>query len=186
MVGLPERSEWYPDRSCASLSLSCTVSRPYNTQMVTAQSFTTRSILKYLLVISLFAGNALAQETPPPTAAGNGSQSVTASAASTVAQPVAETPAEAIKRCWQLLTDSVQGAKHIETRTQALNALSSLGWSMRADELIAAAMKDPNLDVRTAAILALISPAGKGRSKPIGSWDGSPGSQEIVYTRKHR
>ena len=131
--------------------------------MVPAQSFTTRSILKYLLVISLFAGNALAQETPPPTPAGNGSQSVTASAASTVAKPVAETPAETIKRCWQLLTDSVQDAKHTETRTQALNALSSLGWNTRADGLIAAAMKDPDLDVRTAAILA----AGKTKSHSL-------------------
>jgi hypothetical protein len=33
---------------------------------------------------------------------------------------------------------------------------------------------------------ALNSPAGKGRSRSIGSWDGSLGSQEIVYTRKHR
>jgi hypothetical protein len=163
MVGLPERSGCCPDRSCANLPLTCTVSRPYNTQMAPAQSFTTRGILKYLLVISLFAGNALAQETPPPTAAGSGSQSVTASAASTVAQPVAETPAETIKRCWQLLTDSVQDAKHTENRTQALNALSSLGWSTRADELIAAAMKDPNLDVRTAAILA----AGKTKSHSL-------------------
>ncbi|MGD0735330.1 MAG: HEAT repeat domain-containing protein [Terracidiphilus sp.] len=131
--------------------------------MVPAQSSTTRSILKFLLVISLSAGSALAQEKPPPAAAGNGSQPVTASEASTVAQPVTETPAETIKLCWQSLTDSVQDAKHTEIRTQALNALSSLGWSTRADELIAAAMKDPNLDVRTAAILA----AGKSKSHSL-------------------
>src|ERR1700677_5285291 len=103
--------------------------------MAPAQSFTTRSILEFLLVFSLWAGSALAQDKPPPATGGNGSQSVPASAASTVAKPVAETPAETIKRCWQLLTDSVQDAKHTETRTQALNALSSLGWSTRADEL---------------------------------------------------
>jgi HEAT repeat protein len=57
----------------------------------------------------------------------------------------------------------VQDAKHTETRMQALNALSSLGWSARADGLIAAAMKDPNLDVRTAAILA----AGKAKSHSL-------------------
>jgi hypothetical protein len=163
MVGLPERSRRCPDRSRANLPLSCTVSRPYNAQMARVQSFTTRSILRFLLVISLWAGSALAQEKPPPAAAGNGSQSVTAPAASTIAQPVAETPAETIKRSWQLLTDSVQDAKHTETRTQALNALSSLGRSTRADELIAAAMKDPNLDVRTAAILA----AGKTKSHSL-------------------
>jgi HEAT repeat protein len=131
--------------------------------MAPTQSFTTRSILKYLLVVSLWAGSALAQEKPPPASGGNGSQSVPASAASTVSQPVAETPAETIKRCWQLLTDSVQDAKHTEIRSQALNALSSLGWSSRADGLIAAAMNDPNLDVRSAAILA----AGKTKSRTL-------------------
>src|ERR1022692_1500379 len=152
-----------PDCSCANLPETWTVSRPYNTQMTHAQSLATRSILKILLAISLCAGNALAQENPPPAAAGNGFQSVPASAASTVAQTAAETPAETIKRSWQSLTDSVQDAKHTETRTQALGALSSLGWSRRADGLIAAAMKDPNLDVRTAAILA----AGKTKSHSL-------------------
>ena len=152
-----------PDCSRANLPGTWTVSRPYNTQMTHAQSLATRSILKILLAISLCAGNALAQENPPPAAAGNGSHSVPASAASTVAQTAAETPAETIKRSWQSLTDSVQDAKHTETRTQALDALSSLGWSRRADGLIAAAMKDPNLDVRTAAILA----AGKTKSHSL-------------------
>jgi HEAT repeat protein len=57
----------------------------------------------------------------------------------------------------------VQDAKHTGTRTQALNALSDLGSNRRADELIAAAMKDPDLDVRTAAILA----AGKTKSRAL-------------------
>ena len=139
------------------------MSKPYNTQMTHAQSLATCGILKILLAISLCAGNALAQENPPPAAAGNGSQSVPASAASTIAQTAAETPAETIKRSWQSLTDSVQDAKHTETRTQALDALSGLGWSRRAEGLIAAAMKDPNLDVRTAAILA----AGKTKSHSL-------------------
>jgi hypothetical protein len=150
-----------PDRFCANLLLTSTVSRPYNTQMAPARSFTTLGVLQYLLVIYLCAGSALAQEKPATAAAGSGSQSVQASTASTVAQPVAETPAETIKQCWQSLTDSVQDVKHTDTRTQALNALSSLGWSAHADGLIAAAMKDPDLDVRTAAILA----AGKTRSR---------------------
>ena len=132
--------------------------------MAPAHSLATRSILKILLATSLGAAGAFGQENPPPpAAAGNGSQSTQASAASTVAQTPAETPAETIKRCWQLLTDSVQDAKHTEIRTQALNGLSSLGWSMRADGLIAAAMKDPNLDVRSAAILA----AGKTKSRSL-------------------
>ena len=147
-----------------NLQQTGTVSRPYNMQMVPAHSLATRSILKMLLAISLMGGNVLAQENPlPPAAAGDGSQSVPAPPASTVAQAAAETPAETTKRCWQSLTDSVQDAKHTETRMQALNALSSLGWSARADGLIAAAMKDPNLDVRTAAILA----AGKAKSHSL-------------------
>jgi hypothetical protein len=108
-----------------NLQQTGTVSRPYNMQMVPAHSLATRSILKMLLAISLMGGNVLAQENPlPPAAAGDGSQSVPAPPASTVAQAAAETPAETTKRCWQSLTDSVQDAKHTETRTQALNALS--------------------------------------------------------------
>jgi HEAT repeat protein len=138
--------------------------RPYNAQMAPSHSFATRSILSILLATLPSAGSALAQQTPPPpAAAGNSSQSAPASAGSTVAQPAPETPAETSKRCWKSLTDSVQDVKHLDTRTQALNALSSLGWSTRADDLIAAAMKDPNLDVRTAAILA----AGKTKSHEL-------------------
>jgi HEAT repeat protein len=74
-----------------------------------------------------------------------------------------QSPAELLARCWQLLTDSAQDAKHVETRTQALNAISYLGSNSRADELIAAAMKDPDLDVRSAAILA----AGRTRARTL-------------------
>src|ERR1039458_1159236 len=59
-----------PDCSCANLPETWTVSRPYNTQMTHAQSLATRSILKILLAISLCAGNALAQENPPPCCGG--------------------------------------------------------------------------------------------------------------------
>jgi len=150
IVALPARSQ--------------VASRLYNTLMAPPRSLATHSTLKIVFAISLFAGSALAQESPPPpAAAGNDSQSVPAPAASTAAPTAAEKPAETIKRCWQSLTDSVQDAKHTDTRSQALNALSSLGWSTRADGLIAAAMKDPNLDVRTAAILA----AGKTKSHSL-------------------
>jgi len=140
------------------------VSRLYNGSMGTPHSLATRSIPTILLATSLWAGSALAQENPPPPAtAGNGSQSIPPPAPSMVAQADAESPAETIKRCWQSLTDNVQDAKHTEIRSQALNALSGLGWNSRADGLIAAAMKDPNLDVRTAAILA----AGKTKSHSL-------------------
>jgi HEAT repeat protein len=140
------------------------VARLYNSWMASPHSLATRSALKTVLAISLLAGSAFAQENPPPPAtAGNGSQSVAAPAAATATQTAPETPAETIKRCWQSLTDSVQDAKHTDTRSQALNALSSLGSSTRADGLIAVAMKDPNLDVRTAAIIA----AGKTKSHSL-------------------
>jgi HEAT repeat protein len=74
-----------------------------------------------------------------------------------------QTPAETLKRSWQMLTDNVQDTKHFEAQTQALNALSSLGTNPRAVALIAAAMKDRNLDVRSAAVLA----AGKTKSRAL-------------------
>ena len=143
--------------------------RPYNAQMklpinsltrhsFTTGSFTTRSVLPILLAGSLCCGNALAQELPHPAAPAN--QTAQAISKAAIAP---ETPAETLKRCWEMLTDSVEDAKHTETRTQALNALSSLGSNPRADKLIAAAMKDPNLDVRTAAVLA----AGKTKSPSL-------------------
>jgi HEAT repeat protein len=83
----------------------------------------------------------------------------------TVAKPAAsaEKPEDTAKRSWQILTESSQDAKLVDTRTQALNALSSLGTNSRANTLIADAMKDPNLDVRTSAILA----AGKSKSRAL-------------------
>jgi HEAT repeat protein len=73
------------------------------------------------------------------------------------------TSEETLHSCWQLLTDNVQDSKHFESQTQALNALSSLGSNARANGLIAAALKDSNLDVRTAAVLA----AGKTKSRAL-------------------
>lgn len=74
-----------------------------------------------------------------------------------------ETPAQKQERAWKLLTDSVRDAKHTDTRVQALAALSTMERNQRANELIAGAMRDPDLDVRTAAILA----AGKSKSPSL-------------------
>jgi hypothetical protein len=124
-------------------------------------SLTAHSILKLLLATSLCGCTALAQDNPKPSPPAKDTPSgETSKAAPATAD---ETPAETLKRSWRMLTDSVEDAKHIETRTQALNALSSLGSNPHANELIAAAMKDPNLDVRTAAILA----AGKSKSRAL-------------------
>jgi HEAT repeat protein len=55
---------------------------------------------------------------------------------------------------WDMLTNAANDPKHPDTRIQALAALGTLGINSRAESLIAAAMKDPDVDVRTAAVLA--------------------------------
>lgn len=67
--------------------------------------------------------------------------------------PVPATPEERSKQAWQMLTDAMGDAKHPQTRIQSLAALGLLR-SPRAEKMIADAMKDPDLDVRTAAVLA--------------------------------
>jgi HEAT repeat protein len=102
-------------------------------------------------------GRAMAQASPQPSATGSQATDVAKPA------PPASTQAETLKRSWDLLTDSAQNSKILEPRAQALMALSSLGSNPRANGLIATAMQDPNLDIRTAAILA----AGKTKSRTL-------------------
>lgn len=121
------------------------------------------SLVMVLLAALPESGTAVAQSNPqanqqPTPASSQSGPAPAAAAAATV-----ETPAETLDRCWQALTDSVQDAKHTESRTQALSALSDLGSNPRAGGLIAAAMKDPDLDVRSAAILA----AGKTKARAL-------------------
>jgi HEAT repeat protein len=54
---------------------------------------------------------------------------------------------------WKILTDAANDAKRTQTRIQALAALSLLR-SPRSTKMIADAMLEPDLDVRTAAALA--------------------------------
>lgn len=122
-------------------------------------------VLPLFLAASLFAGKAMAQDTAP--ASPQASQSQPADAAKPAAKPQDEdapkTPAQLLEQSWKTLTDNVQNGKQLEYKTQALDALSSLGSNARANQLIAAAMKDPNLDLRTAAVLA----AGKTKSRAL-------------------
>ncbi len=114
----------------------------------------------FLLTASLVTGIARSQApSQQPTPAGDDSQPV--GVPKTADHP--ETPAETQKRAWQLLTENLEDTKHADNRAPALNALSSLGSNPRANGLIAEAMKDPNLDIRTAAILA----AGKSKSRAL-------------------
>lgn len=123
------------------------------------------SILPLFLATSLCAGNAVAQESTP--AAPQASQPAETPKPATPDKPPVEaapkTPAQLLQQCWQTLTDNVQNGKQLEYKTQALDALSSLGSNARANELIAAAMKDSNLDMRSAAVLA----AGKTKSRAL-------------------
>jgi hypothetical protein len=128
------------------------------------QSPAARRILPLVLVTffacSLSSSTAFAQDNSANPPAASQSQPANKPAGS---ETPALTPAETAKQCWQTLTDTAQDTKHFEAQEQALNALSSLGSNPRADGLIAAAMKDSNLDVRTAAILA----AGKTKSRSL-------------------
>lgn len=64
------------------------------------------------------------------------------------------TSAQNTQEAWQMITTAVQDPKHPDLRTQALAALGSLGDNARGERLILDAMKDPDVDVRTAAVLA--------------------------------
>jgi HEAT repeat protein len=79
-------------------------------------------------------------------------------AASDIEAPVvslspAATPGQRTDAAWKILTDAAGDAKHTQTRIQALAALSLLR-SPRSAKMIADAMLEPDLDVRTAAALA--------------------------------
>ncbi len=64
---------------------------------------------------------------------------------------------------WSMLATAVQDPKHPDLRIQALSALGIIGINPRSEKLIAAAMKDPDVDVRTAAVLS----AGQTKSRNL-------------------
>jgi hypothetical protein len=68
--------------------------------------------------------------------------------------PQTATVTENIATAWSMLTSAVTNAKHTQHRIQALAAIGTLGASPRAEKILTTAMDDPDLDVRTAAILA--------------------------------
>jgi HEAT repeat protein len=85
--------------------------------------------------------------------------SANSAAAAKEAPPVTLSPAETAEQranqAWKVLTDAVNDPKRTQTQTriQALAALSMLR-SPRSAKMIAGAMTDPDLDIRTAAALA--------------------------------
>lgn len=135
-------------------------------------------VLVSLATLSIPAGAATqdqstAGQTAPP------GQKQAAETVQTASSATEDTPAETTARSWKMLTDSAGDAKHVETRTQALHALSGLGSNPRADAMIAAAMKDPNLDVRSAAILAAGVTKARGLDEPMRALLNDPEPQVV-------
>jgi len=98
-------------------------------------------------VLSLSLATAFAQDTTAPS-------NQTPAATDTVTDRRNNTTAQNTKEAWGMLTTSVQDSKHVDLRIQALAALGTLGNDARSETLIIEAMKDSDLDVRTAAVLA--------------------------------
>jgi len=72
------------------------------------------------------------------------------------ARPAHESASEDTDTAWSLLTSAATNPKHTDIRIQGLAALGNIGANPRAAKLILDDMKDPDLDVRTAAVLATL------------------------------
>jgi HEAT repeat protein len=86
------------------------------------------------------------------------------SASGTVANPdaaIVEAPekpkskAELSTAAWKLLTDAVTDDKHNEIQIQGLSALGTMGRDRRSSKMMVEALRDSDVDVRTAAVLAI-------------------------------
>src|SRR6185437_7505058 len=64
------------------------------------------------------------------------------------------TVAQNNKEAWSMLTEAAEDEKHADVRIQALAALGKLGADSRGEKMIVAAMKAPDDEVSTAAVLA--------------------------------
>jgi HEAT repeat protein len=74
----------------------------------------------------------------------------------------AKTPAERKRAAWRMLEDAAGDQKHVPLRIQALAALGMLR-SPESERMIGNALQDPDLDVRTSAVLA----AGQTRDRNL-------------------
>lgn len=68
-----------------------------------------------------------------------------------------------LDEAWTLLSNALADTKHPDTRIQALAAIGTLGSNPRSSKMIARAMDDPDVDVRTAAILS----AGESKDRNL-------------------
>ncbi len=111
----------------------------------------TSTVLWVLAITLTLAAAAAAQDAAAP-------QSQTPAADSAPA-PVPQdrshaTPGQNTEEAWTILTNTLHDSKHADLRIQALSALGTLGNNTRAEKLITDALQDPDIDVRSAAILA--------------------------------
>jgi HEAT repeat protein len=114
------------------------------------------SILVALLAASLPSAFAQTPATPPAQTAPD---TTTAPTTDRLHNSVTTNTQEA----WEMLTSAVQDPKHSDLRTQALAALGTLSTNAHASTLIVAAMKDPDYEVRSSAILA----AGQTKNRTL-------------------
>jgi HEAT repeat protein len=68
--------------------------------------------------------------------------------------PASPSGAPSVESAWSILTAAAHNARRPQSRIQAVAALGTMSSNPRASAMIREAMKDPDLDVRTAAILA--------------------------------
>ncbi len=116
-----------------------------------------------LLTLSL-ATAARAQNTPPHSApAANDATKANDISGLSQTDRLHSSVTQNTQEAWGKLTDSLQDAKHPDIRIEALAALGTLGVDGHGATLIAGAMKDPDVDVRTAAVLS----AGQTRNHAL-------------------
>jgi HEAT repeat protein len=84
-------------------------------------------------------------------------------APATTFDSVHATAAQDTQEAWSLLTTAAADTKHLDLRIQALAALGTMGANPRSTKMIATAMSDSDLDVRTAAVLA----AGESKNRSL-------------------
>ena len=82
------------------------------------------------------------------------------------ALPEAKTPEERDRAAWKMLADALGDDKHPQVRIQGLAALG-LVRNPRSEKMIADAMKDPDVDVRTAAALAAGQTKDRNLTTPL-------------------
>lgn len=115
-----------------------------------------------LLLVFVCMGNVAARAQEPAKTTKVDAAVVGDADAPAVTMPAAATPEARDRLAWKMLADAMADAKHPQTRIQALAALGLLRNST-SEKMIADAMADPDLDVRTAAVLA----AGQAKNRNL-------------------